>query len=269
MRMIYSLITIFLLTMFATSTFAIDVRNVREQRTIVIDGITEQWRLEWLSSPTTYCGPENADWSTCPCSGFAFGEAGDLVLVRERPGKTPEQLRLKDFFKDGGASGIELPVLRRWDTKDSDYADMEKPGFTERLRQRPLAKVMELADYDSDGRATEFFIQTGTMPCGKRAGIVVGISRNNPRLHLFTTAKNPQQPLVLYDHQWKSLRHAKGHSVRVIDWPCLDHGSETEMELELKAVMGKISMKRRTYQCTESGKRGKLMEVMEESRGQQ
>lgn len=269
MRITSCLIAISLLNMFATSVIAIDIRNVREQKTVVIDGISEQWRLEWLSPPTSYCGPENADWSTCPCSGFAFGEAGDLVMVRERPGKAPEQLRLKDSFNDGGASGIELPVLRRWDTQDSDYADMEKPGFAERLRQRPLARIMELADYDNDGRATEFFIQTGTMPCGKRAGIVVGISRNNPRLHLFATAKKPQQPLVLYDYQWKALRRAKGRSVRVIDWPCLDHGSETETELELKAAKGKTSIKRRTYQCTESGKRGKLMDVTGEIEGQQ
>lgn len=268
----FAIATLLVITI-ASDSFAIDFKKTREVRQIVINGVTEEWRLEWLSPPKPVCGPESAragssdpeNWTYCPCNGFAFGEMGDLVLVRVRPGKKDERLRLKDFFLDGYFIVTPLPILRRWDTKDSDYDDKDKPGFVDMVKQRPLAQIMKFADYDNDGRATEFFIQTGSIACGKRVGIIVGISRDNPHLHAFSSAKNTKEPLLLYDHQWEALSRSQGRPVRVIDWSCGDHGSDTNVELELKAVKGKIFIKRRTYQCTESGKRGKLIEVTEET----
>jgi len=52
---------------------------------------------------------------------------------------------------------------------------------------------MDFVDYAHDGRATEFFLQTGSLSCGKRAGVVIGISETNRRLHVFGSAKNPRK----------------------------------------------------------------------------
>ena len=278
MRVVQSLIIIYLFAMsYATSSIAFEFNNttpiIREQRHIVIDGVSELWRLEWMSPPKPVCGPDSdklgsndpEDWTNCPCNGFAFGEMGDLFLVRVRPGKIDERLRFKDYFLDGYFIVTPLPILRRWDTKDSDNDDKDKPGFAMLVRQRPLAQIMKFVDYDNDGKATEFFIQTGSMTCGKRMGIVVGISRNNPHLHAFTTAQNPKEPLILDDYQWKSLSRSKGRAVRDIDWACGYHGSDVEVELELKATKGQIFIKSRSYQCTESGDRGRLINNEPES----
>ena len=61
---------------------------IREERNIVIDGVEERWRLEWVSTPSPACAPPvEPGWMNCPCEGFAFGERGDLVLVRKKPGQ--------------------------------------------------------------------------------------------------------------------------------------------------------------------------------------
>ncbi|MDD2736074.1 MAG: hypothetical protein PHF56_19245 [Desulfuromonadaceae bacterium] len=238
---------------------------LREQQTIVIDGIAEQWRLEWMTMPIPNCNPESEGWSSCPCAGFSFGEQGDLVLVRIRPGKKDEHLQLTPYFMNGDTTGQSLPILRRWDPIESDFDQRYSFGFPIMVRLRPLAQVMNLTDYDNDGRATEFFVQLESVPCGKRSGIVVGISRDNPHLHAFTSTKNNKEPLSLYDYEWEALSRSKGRAVRVIDWACGDHGSDGETELEVKATKGKIYIKSRSYQCTESGDRGRLIKKEPES----
>lgn len=233
---------------------------VREEVKVVIDGIEELWRLEWLGTTSPVCGPEDEDWLTCPCTGFAFGERGDLRLVRKRPGKKDERFSLNSLFEygDDWPSG-SAAVLRRWDVYNDDYNKSNSPTFVSRIKARPLSKIMNFLDYDHDGRATEFILQIGTLPCGKRTSIVVGISRKNPRLHAFTSTGNSEVPLMLQAWQWDSLSRAKGH-VKVIDWQCGDHASEVEEELELRAENGNIYVTRRKYQCMESGARRQLIE---------
>ena len=58
---------------------------------------------------------------------------------------------------------------------------------------------MPLGDYDRDGRATEFVLQVDAGPCGHDTSLVVGISRDTPRLHAFGTAESPDEPLVRFD----------------------------------------------------------------------
>lgn len=50
--------------------------EIREEQKVLVNGISEVWRLEWKSPPTPACSPE--DIITCPCSGFAYGESGQL-----------------------------------------------------------------------------------------------------------------------------------------------------------------------------------------------
>ncbi len=246
----------------AVVAFAGDSKPViREEHKISINGVEELWQLEWAQTPSPSCGPEDSAWSTCPCTGFAFGESGELTLVRKRQGQKDERLALTPFFSDEydspASSSTSKAVLARWEVHDKDYDDSDKPDFVARVRSRPLLRIMNFKDYDHDGKPTEFMLQVGTLPCGKLMSIVVGISSKNPHLHVFSSERQPKQPLILQACQWEALHKAKA-PIKVTDWQCGDHGSEQEVEFELVAQNGNIRAMRRTYECKENG-RGKLL----------
>lgn len=117
---------------------------------------------------------------------------------------------------------------------------------------------MHFGDYNHDGNPTAFFLQTGVEPCGKILGIVVGVTPTHPRLHAFGTALHPNEPLVMHRKEWEALLGSRGPT-EVLDWPCGDHGSDTETDLELSATNEGIHAVRREFACTETGKRGRLL----------
>ncbi|WP_298438340.1 hypothetical protein [Geobacter sp.] len=245
----------------AVVAFAGDIKPViREEHKISINGVEELWRLEWAQTPSPACGPEDPAWSTCPCTGFAFGESEELTLVRKRQGQKDERLSLTQFFSDEydspASSSTSKAVLARWEVHEKDYDDSDKPDFVARVRTRPVMRIMNFKDYDHDGNSTEFMLQVGTLPCGKLMSIIVGISSKNPHLHVFSSVRQPKQPLTLQARQ-EALRKAKA-PIKMKDWQCGDHGSEQEVELELVAQNGNIHATRRTYECKENG-RGKLL----------
>jgi hypothetical protein len=232
---------------------------IREEHKVVVDGVEEHWRLEWLSPPSPACSPDDPVWSTCPCSGFAFGERGNLVLVRKKSGGEEDRYELAPLFNgEFDTPGEEgQVVLRRWDEDKDDIKASKSPDFAERVRARPVATVMRFGDYDHDGQATEFLLQIGTLPCGKRMSVAIGVSRHKPNLHVFSTAEHPERPLVLQAWQWESLREAKA-PIKVLDWKCGDHGSDAETELELSADENGIHATTWVYECDPDGRRGKL-----------
>jgi len=118
---------------------------------------------------------------------------------------------------------------------------------------------MHFADYDHDGDATEFYLQTESLPCGKSTGIVVGVSKSEPRLHVFGTSSTPSQPLYLQRQEWESLRDASG-PIEVLDWACRDHASDTQTTVQLRWTAVGIEGTRRTFECTDSGNAGKLID---------
>lgn len=234
---------------------------IREEHKVVVDGVEEHWRLEWASPPKPACPPDDPAWSTCSCSGFAFGERGNLVLVRKKPGGEEERFALTQLFDgefDAPASVGEV-VLRRWDVHEKDMDQSDSPDFAERVRARPVATVMRFGDYDQDGKATEFLLQIGTLPCGKAMSVAIGVSLHTGTLHVFSTAEHPDRPLILQAWQWESLRDAKG-AIKVVDWKCGDHGSDAETELELSADENGIHATRWEYKCDQEGRRGDLIE---------
>lgn len=236
---------------------------IREEHNVRVEGVEERWRLEWETPPSPVCSPDEPDvWSTCPCEGFAFGERGQLTLVRKRPEQEDERLSLNRLIQECGdydqPADLGEVVLRRWDVEGKDWDDRETPGFAARVRARPDAKVMRFEDYDHDGRATEFLFQVGVLPCGKRMCVAIGISLSKPHLHVFSAAEHPKKPLVLQDHQWEALREAKG-PVTVIDCKCGDHGSNVEEELELRVDRDGIHATKSVYRCNEDGTRGRFL----------
>src|ERR1019366_10388723 len=141
---------------------------------------------------------EQATWETCACAGFAFGEKGDLDLVRSRPGAPDERLALGPLFEDHDAR------FKRWTPAKSDSG--KQPNIAD-LSMRPIAGAMKIGDYDHDGRATELVLQVGASACGHTPSLVVGISKGNPKLHAFASPDKPSEPLTL-DHpeDWDKLK---------------------------------------------------------------
>jgi hypothetical protein len=232
---------------------------IREEQNIVVDGVSELWRLEWKSPPKPACSAaENYMAITCPCSGFAYGESGQLDLVRLVNQHEIERMELSAFFDEVPTSEKGNAVVQRWKLQNKDNVEDGSEDFAARVRLRPTTKIMEFADYNHDSLASEFYIQTATDPCGKHSGIVVGVTRKNPKLHVFGTALNPDKPLMLHWPAWDALRKAKG-TIEVLDWKCGDHGSDIESDLELRTIDGVIAGVRRDYNCTNAGKRGRLI----------
>jgi len=222
--------------------------SIREEQTVMVHGVPETWRLQWREKPKPYCEPSDASL-TCPCTGFAFGEGGDLFLLRLRDGKEIERLHLTPLFTEEGQA-----VLQRWHPDNKrDFKLAERADFTRIVARRPVVKLMHFADYDHDGYATEFYLQTEALPCGKSMGVVIGVSKNNPKLHVFGTASKPTKPLYLQKEEWEALRDATKPGIEVVDWLCGDHGADTQTELELSWSVHGIDGLRREYTCPEKG----------------
>jgi hypothetical protein len=232
---------------------------IREEQKVLVNGISEAWRLEWKSPPTPACGPEDMlSATTCPCSGFAYGESGQLDLVRSKDDHEIERLELTPFYDEVLYPGHA--VLRRWEPQEQDLkkAKSEPQAFLAQVHARPVATVMRFADYNHDDSSTEFFLQTDLEPCGKVTGVVVGVTPTLPRLHVFGTALHPDKPLVMQKREWEALLKAN-EPTEVLDWACGDHGSEIESDLTLTVVKGAIHVVRREFECTDGAKRGRLL----------
>ncbi|HEV8631034.1 MAG TPA: hypothetical protein VGV61_12010 [Thermoanaerobaculia bacterium] len=233
---------------------------IRDQRELTIDGVPELWRLEWTSPPQPSCEAGSPYWYTCPCAGFSFGERGQLDLVRLRAGREIERMPLAPLFaSDDDAEGAEVVLRRVEPTHAETDGDLEDEQLADRVRARPSEPVLELADYDHDGRATEFLLQVESESCGKRIMVAIGVSRGEPELHVFHTEEHPEEPLYLRSDHWQTLRDEVS-PVREVDWPCGDHASPIETELELSATRGGISVHERVYGCGDLDERQELMD---------
>src|ERR1035438_7729943 len=154
---------------------------VREEQNVMVDGRPEVWRLQWAAPPKPACEPSEISL-TCPCTGFAYGEGGDLVLTRSRGGEEIDRLRLTPLFDGESPTEDRVSVVQRWlpdYDKDFQYSSME--GFPGVVSKRPVVQVMHFADYEHNGLGSEFYLQTESLPCGKSVGVVIGVSRKNPR----------------------------------------------------------------------------------------
>jgi hypothetical protein len=229
---------------------------VRETRFVMIGSVREKWQLVWRNPPQPVCSPDPEDsvpdWMTCPCQGFAFGEYGQLDLIRVRPGTSDERFSLTPLYGETPAPDEPAAVLSRWPALPDDYklSEAHPDEFGAAVRARNPTTIMHIADYDHDGRATEFPLQIEAFPCGHRATVLVGVSRRLPRLHAFGTVLHPNKPLILRDpSQWDALLHSQGN-VSLLQKSCGDHGSDEEVELELHIDAQGIHARRLVYSCS-------------------
>ena len=101
--------------------------GVREERKINVDGFIETWQLKWASGPKSFCGARDLSMAiTCPCTGFAYGETGDLLLLRLRDEIEVDRLHLTPFFTEGSGKA----VLQRWPFFDNDLKGSLSRGLS-------------------------------------------------------------------------------------------------------------------------------------------
>jgi len=231
---------------------------VREERVITVNGVGETWQLVWEGKPLPVCGPDEIDMAiTCPCAGLAYGEHGRLALVRRRDGQEVERMDLRPLFGQFDGPGLDgYPddgaTLQRWPANfmsDVDRDGRNDPTLDNEIRHRRLAEIMKFADYDRDGHATEFLLQVGTLPCGKRQMALIGVSTSNPHLHVFSAADNSKQPLVMAFWVWAALLKGNGKADS-LEWQCGDHGSDVESHIHVEARDGSFSVKRWDRTCS-------------------
>ena len=225
---------------------------VREELRVSVNGVVERWRLEWRSPPELACF--ETEGVTCPCEGFAQGEQGELDLVRQRPGAPEERVALTPLFADdGGGDAPVRAVLRGWEVsaRDGALTEEERPRA---LRRRKRVRAMVLGDYDHDGQAREFVLQTQASGCGLRDAVLLGVDRRDGHLRALGTVEHPDRPLVLEPETWAKLRGAA--RVDSVETPCGDHGSESESVVRVHADAAGLHATRAFYTCTPEGQRG-------------
>jgi len=195
----------------------------RDDEDLMLDNVKENWRLEWTKAPIPYCMSAE-QLLTCPCDGFAFGEKGSMDLVRTIPGKPDERLHLDSLFSDHDT------LMQRWPVTKADRdgaiggdggaGKLDMVGIS----MRPVTSIIKFGDFDHDGRASEFLLQVGAFPCGHTPTIVVGISKDNPKLHAFGTKETPNEPVTLDNRaDWEKLLKKPQADITTI--ACGDHGA--------------------------------------------
>ena len=160
-----TLIAVF--SLFAQARSVYPAPTIREEQNVTVNGISETWRLQWRTTPKPFCEPTQLSL-TCPCQGFAYGEQGDIYLVRLRDGVEIERLHLTPLFR-----GRDGAVVQRWPPDyDKDYDKLTRKGFADFITSsRSTIKVMHFADYDHDGNATEFYLQTAAGPAARHSAL--------------------------------------------------------------------------------------------------
>jgi hypothetical protein len=231
---------------------------VREQHAVQINGAHETWKLEWESLPVSACGPDDVAVAlACPCSGFTYGEAGRLLLVRLRPGATRELLDLTGFYRHEYLPvPANLAVLQRWPPvpatahdEDDDWHHASDFNFVSRVHARGAVSVMRLGDFNHDGQASEFLLQVGAPDCGRHRMVLVGVSRYNARLHVFASAEAPETPLELDAQTWEAVRTSV-KPIRALESRCQGQAGQVEAEVRVVARHGIFHVQRATHPCS-------------------
>lgn len=241
--------------------------RLREARSMQVAGAAESWRLVWAGATRQACGVKEEDTAqTCPCSGWAYGEAGRLALVRMKNGREADRLDLGPLFESDfdnparpGEGALPLREARLSDMKRFLNRD---PRLRAEIAQRRIVPIMRFADYDHDGHATEFLLQVATLPCGKRQFVAVGVSADNQRLHALGSAAHPGKPLMLPAQAWAALEKSAKPGA-VLTWPCGDHGSERRTDVVLGVERGRIRVQARSFSCPDPGDHERLVESEE------
>ncbi len=181
----------------------------REERDVRAGDVLERWRLAWTEPPMAHCRELDGQPPPCACQGLEGGDIGHLVLERRRAGARADLLDLGGLF-----------------------ADEPRESVTG-LAALPAAnvRVLELADYDRDGKPLEFPLRVGIEGCGHGRHVLVGVLAGRSELNVATTAEHPERPLVL-DAEADFRALAKTGRLARVYWNCMEHASDVERAYE-------------------------------------
>ncbi len=233
--------------------------EVRESLSLRLGNSIEIWQLVWTASPHPYCHLGEIDMAmTCPCDGFAYGEAGHLKLVRSRAHQPDEVLPLDNFFRrDNSDPAISksFSIVQKWPYQTSDYIRYTRKdlNLAQDIQRRPVSRIMIMKDYNRDGWNAKFLLQIQSQSCGDRRFVAIGITKNRPYLHAMGSKALPGKPLILPLRVWEKMNAVSGpFSITV--GSCGDHFSDREHRLLVHVEEGAIDVIEEEWSCSPSGK---------------
>lgn len=234
---------------------------IREQRTVVVNGATEIWQLRWKSAPKPACGTDDVleSITSCQCWGFTYGEGGEMDLVRLRGGREIDRLSITAMFQEPQPLVFDerdpgrIAVIQRWpDSIDDPERASQRSDWPSVVAKHAPVTIMNLRDYEHDGQPGQFYLQTSAGPCGLRRGIVLGVSKRNPKLHALSTALHPDKPLILRNIVWRGLRLSSGVA-EPFELTCGEKGADFEIRVRLTWTPKGLIGLRRTLGCPPEG----------------
>lgn len=224
--------------------------TIREERKVAVDGGQEVWQLAWVGPVRDYCEAVSPEVAMTPaCAAFAHGQAGRLLLRRLRDGAVVDQFDPAPAFKGMGGGWTDgWSLLPRHAARDDDYERwLEDEGaFLRAVKERPPATVLDLDDYDRDGKALEFLIRTEMGPSGR--GLYAAVGLVGGELGFLRSTGRPDRVLVLPRDVWAALRERGGPVTRV-QTACGDKGVTARTEQVVTAAEGRIGVKARDFDC--------------------
>jgi len=212
--------------------------DVREWRAVVVDGVEEIWRVRFVTPSRAPAAIPEGEW-TCPDGFYARFDRGRAVLERLRDGVVIDRFHTPCEVL-GEDHGCSTELLIPWHI-DPSVHDRPVPGST--VERLPWITFLDLADYDHDGRATEVAIDVGHLVCGHSNSVVVGITRDNARLHVLHWANGERMALPRGSWAWDEVRaRSRGE---MVTWGCGDHGYDGEERLRWWPSGGRLDAETR------------------------
>lgn len=190
--------------------------DVSESRAVVVDGVEETWRVRFV---TPSRAPEELPDSerSCPRAFEARFDRGRAVLERMRDGVVVDRFENPCGSTDGEECARRLLIPWRVTASRDRRVDAGR---------LPRVTYLDVADYDHDGRATEFAAELGELVCGHAEAVIIGITREHPRLHVLRWADGGRMAMTSGRGGWEPVRaSARGD---VVTWRRGDHGVTDE-----------------------------------------
>lgn len=212
--------------------------DIREQRRVVFGGVEEIWRLRFTSASTAPTMPPPHEW-TCPDRYDAQFDAGAVVLERLRGGVVIEAITAVEVGDDEIGGGIaafwQIPNI----DEDPPPRDIGNPWQT----------LLDIGDYNHDGDASEFVLPGAHICCGHAVSLLVGVTRDDPRLHVLTWRGGGTMSLPNERDRWEAVRaRPRGE---IVTWGCGDHASEQEERTRWWPGRGGLRAANSVRQCPE------------------
>lgn len=218
---------------------------VREQVDVRVGPVVEHWRIQWRDPPLPLC---MESWG-CICAAFGHPQHGQADLIRSRAGKPDEIFSLSSIYDEGldtPPRGLTEAILPAWPVEPHDFESNDVESVSAAIQERKLVTLMSVHDYDHDGQASEFILPIGGVGCVFHHYVAIGLSKQNPKLHVLGTAEHPDAPLRLSYSGWETLKRGSG---KYVESPCGNHGSEEQIEIALRTARDGIHGTTLTYAC--------------------